>query len=73
MMPGAPSLTTSSGSPSPLARKSWKNARTETMKAYVQSLGVADKVILPGAAPNPTAYYLFANLFVLSSGPEGFQ
>ena len=39
----------------------------EMMKAYAQSLGVADKVIIPGAVPNPTAYYLSANLFVLSS------
>ena len=43
------------------------------MKAYAQSLGVADKVIIPGAVPNPTAYYLSANLFVLSSGSEGFN
>ena len=41
------------------------------MKAYAQSLGVADKVIIPGAVPNPTAYYLSANLFVLSSDYEG--
>jgi glycosyltransferase involved in cell wall biosynthesis/peptidoglycan/xylan/chitin deacetylase (PgdA/CDA1 family) len=43
----------------------------ETMKAYAQSLGVADKVIIPGAVPNPTAYYQSANLFVLSSDHEG--
>jgi glycosyltransferase involved in cell wall biosynthesis/peptidoglycan/xylan/chitin deacetylase (PgdA/CDA1 family) len=42
------------------------------VKAYAQSLGVADKVIMPGAVPNPTAYYLSANLFVLSSDTEGF-
>ena len=42
------------------------------VKAYAQSLGVADKVIIPGAVPNPTAYYLSANLFVLSSDTEGF-
>ena len=41
------------------------------MTAYAQSLGVADKVIIPGAALNPTAYYLSANLFVLSSDYEG--
>ena len=41
------------------------------VKAYAQSLGVADKVIIPGAVPNPTAYYLSANLFVLSSDSEG--
>jgi len=44
----------------------------ETMKACAQSSGVADKVIIPGAVPNPTAYYLSANLFVLSSDTEGF-
>jgi glycosyltransferase involved in cell wall biosynthesis/peptidoglycan/xylan/chitin deacetylase (PgdA/CDA1 family) len=43
-----------------------------TVKAYAQALGVADKVIIPGAVPNPTAYYLSANLFVLSSDTEGF-
>jgi glycosyltransferase involved in cell wall biosynthesis/peptidoglycan/xylan/chitin deacetylase (PgdA/CDA1 family) len=43
----------------------------ETMKAYAQSLGVADKIIIPGPVPNPTAYYLSANLFVLSSNHEG--
>jgi glycosyltransferase involved in cell wall biosynthesis len=42
------------------------------VKAHAQSLGVADKVIIPGAVPNPTAYYLSANLFVLSSDTEGF-
>jgi glycosyltransferase involved in cell wall biosynthesis len=42
------------------------------VKAYAQSLGVADKVIIPGAVPNPSAYYLSANLFVLSSDTEGF-
>jgi glycosyltransferase involved in cell wall biosynthesis/peptidoglycan/xylan/chitin deacetylase (PgdA/CDA1 family) len=41
------------------------------VKACAQSLGVADKVIIPGAVPNPTAYYLSANLFVLSSDSEG--
>jgi glycosyltransferase involved in cell wall biosynthesis/peptidoglycan/xylan/chitin deacetylase (PgdA/CDA1 family) len=44
----------------------------ETMSAYAQSLGVADKVIIPGGVPNPTAYYLSAHLFVLSSDTEGF-
>jgi glycosyltransferase involved in cell wall biosynthesis len=44
----------------------------ETMKAYAQSLGVADKVIIPGGVPNPTAYYLSASLFALSSDTEGF-
>jgi glycosyltransferase involved in cell wall biosynthesis/peptidoglycan/xylan/chitin deacetylase (PgdA/CDA1 family) len=45
---------------------------TEDMvRAYAQSLGVADKVIIPGAVPNPTAYYLSANLFALSSDSEG--
>ena len=43
-----------------------------TVKAYAQSLGVADKVIMPGAVQNPTAYYMSANLFVLSSDTEGF-
>ena len=43
----------------------------EMMTAYAQSLGVADKVIIPGAVLNPTAYYLSANLFVLSSDYEG--
>ena len=32
--PGAPSLTTSSGSPSPLARRSWKNARTVSTSSF---------------------------------------
>jgi glycosyltransferase involved in cell wall biosynthesis/peptidoglycan/xylan/chitin deacetylase (PgdA/CDA1 family) len=41
------------------------------VKACARSLGVADKVIVPGAVPNPTAYYLSADLFVLSSDSEG--
>jgi glycosyltransferase involved in cell wall biosynthesis/peptidoglycan/xylan/chitin deacetylase (PgdA/CDA1 family) len=45
---------------------------TQSMKAYAQSLGVADKVIMPGGVLNPTAYYLSADLFVLSSNHEGF-
>jgi glycosyltransferase involved in cell wall biosynthesis len=44
----------------------------EAMKAYAQSLGVANKVIIPGPVPNPTAYYLSSNLFVLCSDYEGF-
>jgi glycosyltransferase involved in cell wall biosynthesis len=43
----------------------------KTMKAYAQSLDLAEKVIIPGKVPNPTAYYLSANLFVLSSDYEG--
>jgi glycosyltransferase involved in cell wall biosynthesis len=43
----------------------------DKVRAHAQSLGVADKVIIPGAVPNPTAYYLSANLFVLSSDSEG--
>ena len=34
MMPGAPSETTSSGSPSPRARRSWKNARTVSTSSF---------------------------------------
>jgi len=34
MIPGAPSLTTSSGSPRPLARRSWKNARTVSTSSF---------------------------------------
>src|SRR5262245_49759698 len=34
MTPGAPSLTTSRGSPSPRARMSWKNARTVSVSSF---------------------------------------
>ncbi len=46
-------------------------AGVDKLRAYAASLGVADKVILPGAVLNPTAYYASANLFVLSSDTEG--
>ncbi len=43
----------------------------EEIKAHARSLGVGDKVIVPGRVPNPTAYYRSASVFVLSSDTEG--
>ena len=44
----------------------------ESTAALASSLGIADKVLLPGVRPNPAAYYKSADLFVLSSNFEGF-
>jgi glycosyltransferase involved in cell wall biosynthesis len=44
----------------------------ESTAALARSLGVADKVLLPGSRVNPAAYYKSADLFVLSSDFEGF-
>ncbi|HTO79858.1 MAG TPA: glycosyltransferase, partial [Methylocystis sp.] len=44
----------------------------ERTAALASSLGIADKVLLPGARPNPAPYYKSADLFVLSSNFEGF-
>jgi glycosyltransferase involved in cell wall biosynthesis/peptidoglycan/xylan/chitin deacetylase (PgdA/CDA1 family) len=44
----------------------------ERTAALASSLGIADKVLLPGVRPNPAAYYERADLFVLSSNFEGF-
>jgi glycosyltransferase involved in cell wall biosynthesis/peptidoglycan/xylan/chitin deacetylase (PgdA/CDA1 family) len=48
------------------------SGESEETRAYAQELGVADKVIFPGPVANPTAYYLSADIFVLSSDFEGF-
>ncbi len=44
----------------------------EPTAALVRELGLADKVIMPGAVPDPDPYYRSANLFALSSDYEGF-
>ena len=44
----------------------------ESTAALARSLGVAERVLLPGARVNPAAYYKSADLFVLSSDFEGF-
>jgi glycosyltransferase involved in cell wall biosynthesis len=44
----------------------------EATKALVDQEGLADKVIIPGPAPDAAPYYRSADLFVLSSDYEGF-
>lgn len=44
----------------------------ESTAALARALGIADKVLMPGARVNPAAYYESADLFVLSSDFEGF-
>ncbi|ARN83275.1 hypothetical protein B1812_01365 [Methylocystis bryophila] len=44
----------------------------ESTRALASSLGIVDKVLLPGLRANPAAYYKSADLFVLSSNFEGF-
>ncbi len=44
----------------------------ESTATLARSLGIADKVLLPGARANPSAFYRSADLFVLSSDFEGF-
>ncbi|MCG5509912.1 glycosyltransferase [Ectothiorhodospira lacustris] len=43
----------------------------EALTALARSLGVADRVLMPGFAPNPYAWLSRARLFVLSSAWEG--
>lgn len=47
-------------------------AGRDAILALAQELGVADRVILAGFHPDPTPFYLTADLFVLSSDYEGF-
>ena len=44
----------------------------DELEAYAATLGVADRVIMPGFVIDPTPFYRSANLFVLSSDYEGF-
>lgn len=44
----------------------------EETRAQALAEGMADKVLTPGAVPDPTPYYASASLFVLSSDHEGF-
>ncbi|MCQ4189308.1 glycosyltransferase, partial [Methylocystis suflitae] len=43
----------------------------EATAAVARAHGVSDKVMMPGAVPDPTPYYRSADLFVLSSNHEG--
>ena len=45
---------------------------TEATAGLARAVGIADKVLMPGAVPNPTAYYRSSDIFVLSSNYEGF-
>lgn len=47
-------------------------AGREALLSLARDLGVADRVILAGFRPDPTPFYLTADLFVLSSDYEGF-
>lgn len=42
------------------------------LEAHARQLGIADRVTLPGFAPNPACWYASADLFALSSDYEGF-
>lgn len=42
------------------------------LEAYVRERQVSDAVLMPGFFPDPNAFYLTADLFVLSSDYEGF-
>jgi glycosyltransferase involved in cell wall biosynthesis len=44
----------------------------EATENFAREMGVAGKVIMPGAVSDPTPYYRSADLFVLSSDYEGF-
>jgi glycosyltransferase involved in cell wall biosynthesis len=44
----------------------------EATAAVARAEGVREKVLMPGAVPDPTPYYLSADLFALSSDYEGF-
>jgi glycosyltransferase involved in cell wall biosynthesis len=44
----------------------------DSTAAFARAEGVAEKVLMPGAAIDPTPYYRSADLFVLSSNREGF-
>lgn len=42
------------------------------LRAMVASLGISDKVLMPGYVVDPSPWYASADLFVLSSNYEGF-
>jgi glycosyltransferase involved in cell wall biosynthesis len=42
------------------------------LRALAADLGIADRVIFAGFHPDPTPFYMTADLFVLSSDYEGF-
>lgn len=44
----------------------------QTIRNKIQSLALADKVLMPGQTPDPIPFYCSSNLFVLSSDYEGF-
>ena len=44
----------------------------EALLSLAQELGVTDRVIFAGFHPDPTPFYMTADLFVLSSNYEGF-
>lgn len=43
-----------------------------TLSWLVDQLGMADRILLPGASPDPSGHYAGANLFCLPSRWEGF-
>jgi glycosyltransferase involved in cell wall biosynthesis len=49
-----------------------EGALRQPLAALAEAEGVADRVLMPGFAPDPWPYYASADLFVLSSDYEGF-
>lgn len=49
-----------------------EGAERTALQAQVAALGLQDRVLLPGYAPDPSPWYAHADLFVLSSDYEGF-
>lgn len=49
-----------------------EGAQRAQIESTAKSLGVYDRVLMPGFAKDPTPYYASADLFVLSSNHEGF-
>jgi len=46
--------------------------REPSLRRHAEILGIADRVVFAGFHPDPTPFYLTADLFVLSSDYEGF-
>lgn len=49
-----------------------EDERRQELQQLARQLGIESKVVLAGFQPNPTPFYMTADLFVLSSNYEGF-
>ena len=61
MIPGAPSETTSTGSPRPRPRMSWKNARTVSVSSFEPAIS-ASSTLRPSVADAPGRQHRLAGL-----------